>query len=265
VAERDYWGFRPYVPVGVRRAQGLAALKQRLRAEKRTPAPVTITGRAIARTFWGRAWCDNLERYSDFASRLPRGRTYARNGSILDLRILPGTVVAQVAGTELYTVEVSIARLVSARWRAVVAACGGRIASAVALLRGELPDDVIAVLTDARKGLFPEPHEIRMQCSCPDAATMCKHVAATLYGVGARLDEQPDLLFTLRQVAQQELVAGAGMAGALGPAKGRTGRKRIAAARVEAIFGIALATEAHVREDARKVRTPRRRGRRNGR
>jgi uncharacterized Zn finger protein len=253
----EYWGFRPYVPVGVRRARGLAALKRRLKSQKRTPQPVTAAGRAMARTFWGRAWCENLERYSDFANRLPRGRTYARNGSILDLQVVPGKVVAHVAGTELYTVEVSIGRLAAARWRAVVAACAGRIGSAIALLRGELSDDVIAVLTDGRKGLFPEPREIRMECSCPDWATMCKHVAATLYGVGARLDEQPDVFFTLRQVAQAELVASAGIAGALGPAKGGNGRKRIAAARVEAIFGIELAAE----EGGRDGRARRRRGR----
>src|SRR5262249_42678364 len=146
----------------------------------------------------GHSWCHNLERYSDFASRLPRGRRYVRNGSVLDLRIQPGAVRAYVAGHALYTVDVSITPLAARRWRAVVSTCGSRIGSLISLLRGELSNDVMAVLTHARKGLFPEPREIRMACSCPDAAVMCKHVAATLYGVGARLDHAPELFFTLR-------------------------------------------------------------------
>ena len=237
------WEFRPYVPVATRRARGEQKVWKLLRAAKRAPAPVTIAGRQMARTFWGRAWCENLERYSDFANRLPRGRTYARNGSLLDVHVAPGVVSAYVAGSELYAVRIAIARLPKARWKAVIAACSGRIGSLIALLGGELSDEVLAVLTDAKQGLFPAPREITMTCSCPDWAGMCKHVAATLYGVGARLDERPDLFFTLRQVAQAELVASAGAADVLGAAGARkqgTGRKRIAAGDLEAVFGIEL-------------------------
>ena len=153
----DYYFFQPYVPVAERRARAGVELRRLLRPHGRRPAPIIVEGRAIARTFWGRAWCANLERYSDFASRLPRGRTYARNRSVLDLEIRPGAVRAYVAGYDLYTVEVSIRPLAARRWRAVVSACGSRIASAVALLRGELSDDVLAALTHAKQGLFPEP------------------------------------------------------------------------------------------------------------
>ena len=242
------YGFRDYVSVGERRARGQLELARMLRAEKRRAAPVVVEGHAIARTFWGQAWCRNLERYGDFASRLPRGRNYARNGSILDLQILPGSVRAYVAGYELYTIEVTIDRLAARRWTGVVSACGSNIGSVIGLLRGELSDGVMAVLTDARRGLFPEPREIRMRCSCPDAAVMCKHVAATLYGVGARLDRQPELFFTLRQVDQADLVADPHPGGALGAAAG--GRKpkqtRIATKALESIFGIEIASDGAV-------------------
>ncbi|TMA81151.1 MAG: hypothetical protein E6J56_02660 [Deltaproteobacteria bacterium] len=242
----DYF-FREYLPVGARRARGALELRRLLRAEKRRAAPIVVDGRKIVRTFWGRAWCENLERYSDFASRLPRGRSYARNGSVLDLQIVPGAARAYVAGYELYTVDVSIAPLPARRWRGVVCACGSEIGSVIGLLRGELPDDVLAVLTDGRRGLFPEPREIRMRCSCPDAAVMCKHVAATLYGVGVRLDQRPELFFTLRQVNQEDLVQGAATRDVLGvTTRRKNGAKRIASDELESIFRIEMLPEAEV-------------------
>jgi uncharacterized Zn finger protein len=248
--------FREYLPVRARRARGEVELRRLLRAEKRRPVPVVLQGRTIARTFWGRAWCDNLERYGDFASRLPRGRNYVRNGSVLDLAIVPGAVRAYVAGYELYTVDVSIAALGSRRWRGVVSACSSRIASVIGLLRGELADDVLAVLTAAKRGLFPEPREIRMRCSCPDAAVMCKHVAATLYGVGVRLDQEPALFFTLRQVNQDDLIGRAGMPNVVGaPEASGAGRNTIASEKLESIFGIEMLPQADGR------RTPSRRKR----
>jgi uncharacterized Zn finger protein len=209
----------------------------------RPAAPVVIHGRALAKTFWGTAWCDNLERYSDYENRLPRGRTYVRNGSVLDLHIVPGRVEALVAGSELYTVNVDIMRLVAARWKRVMAACAGRIDSLIGLLRGELSDDVLSVLTDTNTGLFPAPREITMRCSCPDAAAMCKHIAATLYGVGARLDERPELFFVLRQVDQGDLLAGVESAEVMataGAKAGGTGKKRLAPDAVAAVFGFEL-------------------------
>src|SRR6266850_604633 len=124
------------------------------------------------------------------------------------------------------------------RGRRVVTRCSGRIGSLVGLLRGELSDDVLAVLTDAEEGLFPEPREMTLDCSCPDAAEVCKHVAAVLYGVGIRLDARPELFFVLRQVDQAALLSSA-TAGAVSRARPAAGR-RIADDRLSAVFGIEM-------------------------
>src|SRR3989475_12024146 len=237
------WSFRPYVSVAEKRAWAAKALARITRRRGRAAEPIVIQrrGRGIAATFWGKAWCDNLERYMDFANRLPRGRTYVRNGSVVDLAIARGKVEALVAGSELYTVTVRIAQMKRARWRGVVTRCTGRIGSLVGLLRGELSAEVLAVLADAKEGLFPEPREITMECSCPDWAGMCKHVAAVLYGVGARLDERPELFFTLRQVDQTELLSSAPSGSVSRP---RTGAgKRSATAKRADVFGIEIEAE----------------------
>ena len=237
------WSFRPYVSVAEKRARAAKAIARIAKKRGRAAEPVLIQrrGRGIATTFWGKAWCDNLERYMDFANRLPRGRTYVRNGSVVDLAIARGTVEARVAGSELYTVTVHIAQMKRARWRRVVTRCTGRIGSLVGLLRGELSGEVLAVLADPKEGLFPAPREITMDCSCPDWAGMCKHVAAVLYGVGARLDEKPELFFTLRQVDQTELLSSA-TSGAISRAGAGTG-KRIAAEKLADVFGIEIEAE----------------------
>jgi len=237
------WGFRPYVSVAEKRARAAKAMARITKQRGRAAEPVVIQrrGRGIATTFWGKAWCDNLERYMDFANRLPRGRTYVRNGSVVDLAIARGKVEALVAGSELYTVMVRIAQMKRARWRGVVTRCTGRIGSLVGLLRGELSAEVLAVLADAKEGLFPEPRDITMECSCPDWAGMCKHVAAVLYGVGARLDERPELFFTLRQVDQTELLSSA-TSGAISRADA-SARKRIAAEKLADVFGIEIEPE----------------------
>ena len=152
----------------------------------------------------------HLERYSDFANRLPRGRTYVRNGSVVDLRIAPGVVTALVSGSDIYKIEMKVAAVPATRWRAICKDCAGAIDSVVELLQGKLSQGVMARMCQAKTGLFPSPKEITFSCSCPDWASMCKHIAAVLYGIGARLDEQPELLFLLRQVDQQALVAKAG-------------------------------------------------------
>ncbi|HME72124.1 MAG TPA: hypothetical protein VKM54_19980 [Myxococcota bacterium] len=261
-----YYGFAPYVPVWQRKARGQLEVGKLAKKRGRPAAPVVINGRALAKTFWGKAWCDNLERYSDYENRLPRGRTYARNGSVLDLHIVPGRVEALVAGSELYTVNVDITRLVAARWKRVIAACAGRIDSLIGLLRGELSDDVLAVLTETSTGLFPAPREITMRCSCPDAAGMCKHIAATLYGVGARLDERPELFFVLRQVDQADLLAGARVADVMATAGAKgagTGKKRLARGAVAAVFGIEIDEGEPATMGAEKTPARKPRGRRN--
>ena len=202
----SFWGFRDYVPVAERRAKAAKEVAK-LRKQGRAVSPVVIEGRKIATSFWGKAWCDNLERYSEFANRLPRGRTYVNNGSVIDLQLTRGKVEALVSGSEIYKVKIDTAVAAPARWKAICADCAGSIGSMVELLQGALSKHVMERVCREADGLFPAPTEIKMSCSCPDWADMCKHVAATLYGVGARLDHDPDLLFTLRGVERSELVS----------------------------------------------------------
>ncbi len=181
----------------------------RLKKAGREISPVEIAGRNIAATFWGDAWCKNLEAYSDYSNRLPRGRTYVRNGSVIDLQIEAGHVRALVSGSEIYQLDIEIKRLARRRWTSIRGPCAGQIDSLVELLRGSISKGVMEIVTRKGEGLFPSPREISLRCSCPDWATMCKHVAATLYGVGARLDREPELLFTLRGVDPAEMVEAA--------------------------------------------------------
>jgi uncharacterized Zn finger protein len=213
--------------------------------------PVTIEGRAIARSFWGKAWCDNLEGYSDYANRLPRGRTYVRNGSVLHLSVGPGCIDALVQGSELYEVSVKVTLLARPRWKGVVDACSGKIDSLVELLQGKLSDGVMRVVTDRDKGLFPAPSQISMECSCPDWAQMCKHVAAVLYGIGARLDERPELLITLRRVDHLELLAAAPTAPR--PTR-RRGAPAIAPSDLASIFGIEVDSQSERGARPSKIR-----------
>ena len=202
----DYGGWAPYVSVAERRAKAAREMN-RLRKNGHPVAPVVITGRAIAATFWGKAWCDNLEGYHDYENRLPRGRTYVRNGSVVDLQIAPREVKAMVSGSSLYTVTVSIGEVKKAHWQSIRRDCAGAIDSLVELLQGRFSTGVMERICRQNGGLFPRPSDIRFACSCPDYASMCKHVAAVLYGVGARLDVQPELLFRLRAVDEKELIA----------------------------------------------------------
>jgi uncharacterized Zn finger protein len=233
-----WYEWRPYVPVAVRR-QNAARDIARFPKKGQPIAPIVIQGRTIARSFWGKAWCDNLELYSDFANRLPRGRTYVRNGSVMDLQLGAGTVKALVCGSELYRISIAIAPLSRPRWRGVVKECAGKIGSLVELLQGKLSRAVMETLIRREAGLFPSAKEITFECSCPDWAAMCKHVAATLYGVGARLDDEPELFFRLRRVDQLDLLTAASGGGTLA-APGGGARKRIAETRLTEVFGIEL-------------------------
>jgi uncharacterized Zn finger protein len=203
------YGWKPYVPVSARRAKAERAVTK-ARKGGAAHAPIAPFRGAIAKTFWGRAWCENLERYSDYANRLPRGRSYVRNGSVIDLRIEQGKVHAQVMGSRLYRVEVTVKDVASAHWQRLATACAGSIDSLVELLQGRLSSAVMERICHPGDGLFPAPRDIRFTCSCPDWADMCKHVAATLYGVGTRLDRQPELLFTLRGVDAAALITSVG-------------------------------------------------------
>jgi uncharacterized Zn finger protein len=202
----SYGEWRPYVSVAQRRARAVREMKK-LRSRGMDVEPIDIQDRKIAHTFWGESWCKHLEQFSDFANRLPRGRTYVRNGSVCHLAIKQGKVEAIVSGSELYKVTIDIAPLSSARWENVRKQCAGQIGSMLELLQGHLSSQVMGIVTDPAKGLFPQPGDIKLLCDCPDWADMCKHVAAVLYGVGARLDKKPELLFVLRKVDHETLIS----------------------------------------------------------
>jgi uncharacterized Zn finger protein len=236
----DDFDFGHYRSIAERRDQA-AQEAAKLKTKGRELQPIVIDGLKIAKTFWGKAWCENLERYSDYANRLPRGRSYARNGSVIDLQIAPRVVTALVSGTRLYEVEVKITAIPQQRWKAICTDCAGQIDSVVELLRGQLSNAVMMRLCQEKTGMFPSPSEIKLDCSCPDSARMCKHVAAVLYGIGARLDNRPELLFTLRNVNQQDLIvhAGQGMAN-----RGLTGpeEKVLKESNLSELFGIEIST-----------------------
>ncbi len=233
------WGWRPYVPVAQRRAQAIRKMEA-LRKNGMDIQPVRIQGREIARTFWGRAWCGHLEKFSDFANRLPRGRTYVRNGSVCHLDIQKGRISAKVSGSEIYDIQVTIKELPQDRWKRVRSACAGHVGSLLELLQGRLSKRVMGIVTNKDKGLFPRPGEMSLHCSCPDWATMCKHVAAVLYGVGARLDERPELLFHLRGVDHAGLVSADAARAIVGKSR-KMSRKTLAEKNLSDVFGIDLA------------------------
>jgi uncharacterized Zn finger protein len=246
--------YRDYVSVAERRRQAEREV-QRLKRAGEQPEPVALDPeqRQIATTFWGRAWCRHLESYADFESRLGRGRSYVKNGYVVDLKLARGKVTARVLGSSLYRIEISIRPLPAARWRAVVAKCSGRIDSLVELLSGRMSDAVMGVVTDRETGLFPSPAEIQMQCSCPDWAGLCKHLAATLYGIGARFDRSPELLFSLRGVDPDELVERAA-AGTRRITSRDGARKLLPSSALSDIFGIAI--EAAPRKPPRPKKAP---------
>lgn len=204
----SYYGFAEYVPVAKKKERNKKAAEK---LKKKNPgiAPIEISGRKLATSWWGKSWNDNLERYSDYANRMGRGRSYIRHGAILDLQISPGKVTALVQGSEKkpYEIEITIKPLEKAAWDLIVKTCEGKIESLQELLEGKFPKTLEELFTAKGKGLFPAPKEIKLSCSCPDYASMCKHVAAALYGVGARLDENPALFFTLRDVSLDELIS----------------------------------------------------------
>lgn len=236
------WGWRPYVSAAQRRLKAAREM-EKLRKKGHPVSPVVIERRTIAKTFWGKAWCDNLERYSDFANRLPRGRTYVRNGSVVDLQIAPGEVKALVSGSRIYKVAVKVTPVPKARWKSICLDCAGAIDSLIELLQGRFSKGVMERLCQQKTGLFPSPMEIKLSCSCPDWASMCKHVAAVLYGIGARLDQQPELLFKLNEVDETELIANAGEGLPLAT-KAPDAGKTLDGEDLSAMFGLELAQPA---------------------
>ncbi len=226
--------YSEYVPVAVRRAQAKKAM-QKLRKKIGNVHPVEIEGRAIARSFWGKQWCEHMESFHDFHNRLERGRRYARNGSICHLEIQSCKIKAIVSGSELYNVTVDVDALARTTWENIVSQCQGQIGSMLELLQGKLSGEVMTVVADREEGLLPQPGEIKFSCDCPDYATMCKHVAAVFYGIGNRLDERPELLFLLRDADAEELISAEFTA----PASA-AGEETLAEDQLADIFGIEL-------------------------
>ena len=238
----SWYSFRPYVSVAERRRKAAAAAKKM--AKKGRPlAPINLASRKIAATFWGKAWCDNLESYSDYANRLPRGRSYVRNGSVIDLQISVGQVEALVQGSSLYKIAIGFSPLSAKPWKEFKSRCAGKVTNLLDLLQGRLSKEILADITAQGAGLFPSPKEIQLGCSCPDWADMCKHVAAVLYGVGARLDEKPELFFTLRGVDMQELLTAAS-ATATAAVTGPTSDAGLMGANLSEIFGVEIEADA---------------------
>jgi uncharacterized Zn finger protein len=256
-----YGDWAPYVSVAERRRRAMKKMNA-LRKKGVDIQPVQIDGRKIAKSFWGEAWCEHLESFSDFENRLPRGRTYVRNGSVCHLALAKGRVEAKVSGSELYEVKVTIKTLPGKKWETLKGRCGGQIGSLIELLQGRLSDHVMEVVTHREEGLFPLPGEMSFTCSCPDVARMCKHVAAVLYGVGARLDNKPELLFALRGLDHEELIE-ADAEQAVTAATSRGTSKRLSETELSDVFGIELDTNAanvparkRSKEKAASTKTP---------
>jgi len=233
------WGWKPYVPVDKRRIKAEKKIKS-LKNKGKIIIPIKTVGRSITQSFWGTAWCKNLESYSDYSNRLPRGRTYLRNGSVIHLEIKKGHIEALVYGSSLYTVSVEIKAVKKNIWNGVITKCSGQIGSIVELLSGKLSTSVMNILTKQKTGLFPAPSEIIINCSCPDGATMCKHVAATLYGVGTRLDESPELLFLLRKVDQMELISAVNSNIGIKTTRNKKTKRKLKNGDLSALFGVEI-------------------------
>lgn len=202
-----YWGFPRYVSAAEKKEKAARKL-QELSRKHPNLKPVVLHSTKIARTWWGTAWNLNLERYADYHNRIGRGRSYVRHGAVLDLQIDPGEARALVQGSRSkpYSVVISIKTLKRELWQTILKQCQGMLESLQDLINGNFPKAIGEIFTHRDTGMFPSPKEITFSCSCPDWAGMCKHVAATLYGIGARLDESPDLFFKLRNVKMGDLI-----------------------------------------------------------
>ena len=211
--------------------------KRRKRGEVFEPV-VAPKGNKLAVSFWGQAWQRHLEGYADYESRLPRGRSYLRAGNVYNLAIEPGEVTAEVAGNALYDVMVKIRPLTPSDWQEIKDKCAGQVGSLLDLLGGKLGDGVLKIITDREEGLFPRSKEIKIICSCPDSAGLCKHAAAVLYGVGLKFDADPALFFKLRAVNPEELLSLATDVVGQEPASGEA--QVIANEDISTLFGIEM-------------------------
>jgi uncharacterized Zn finger protein len=252
----NYYGGFQHQSVAERREKAEEVVRKMQRKGEKIE-PVQLEGRKIATTFWGKAWCDNLESYGDYENRLPRGRSYVLNSGVVDLKISAGRVAALVQGTSLYKINIEIEKLSAQRWEKFKRENAGKVTNLLDLLQGKLSKDILANITERGSGLFPSPKEIKLSCSCPDWADMCKHVAAALYGVGARLDVKPELFFTLRGVDMQELVVAAS-AGATAPLAGMDDQSfsALAGEDLSALFGVEIEAAPAVKAKQKPAKPP---------
>ena len=236
--------YNEYVPVAVRRAKALKKMEKLKKAGEDILPIEPFRTRGIAKSFWGKAWCRHLESFSDYSNRLPRGRTYVRNGSVCHLEINQEEARAMVNGSEMYKLSIHIEPLCPEKWSNIKNACRGKVGSLIELLQGKISDEVMEIVTDRDEGLFPHPNEIRFNCNCPDWAEMCKHVAAAMYGIGVRLDTEPELLFKLRGVNHEELISVETAVADITGGKRSRRRRRLQTEDLENVFGVELETEA---------------------
>jgi len=250
-----YFGFPRYVSKAEKIRKAEQALKK-LRKKGVSLDPVTVDGRVIAKSWWGKAWVDNLERYSDYENRLPRGRSYVRSGAVLDLKIKQGAITALVTGSRStpYKITVTITSLDKKRLSALQKKSMSSLDSLHLLLSGEFPADLKNDFFKQGSGLFPTPKEIKLNCSCPDWADMCKHVAAALYGAAVRLDEKPELFFLLRGIDVNSFIGKAiadeGRKMAKKAAKKTARTLSLDEMQMEALFGISLETPGNKTKSA---------------
>ena len=204
-----YWnteGTYSQIPVEeLRRKARESAGKARKKGQELEP--VIVKDKKIWRSWWGQAWCVNLEQYADYSSRLDRGKRYVRSGAVIDLKVQKGRIEARVQGTRKtpYKVEVRISPMTEEQCQKIIQKCGKKIENMEALIQGSIPEELKEIFTGA-DGLFPTPREISFSCSCPDWALMCKHVAAVMYGIGVRVDENPFFFFELRGIDVERFI-----------------------------------------------------------
>lgn len=253
------WYYKPYVSAAQRRATAVKQLEKMKKAGRTIEPPGELSHRTkIATSFWGRAWCDHLESLGDYENRLPRGRSYVRNGSVLHLSIENGRITALVQGSELYEQTILIEPLAAAKWERIKRRSQGGIGSLIELLEGKVSGEIMGVVTDPTDGLFPKPKEIKLDCSCPDWASLCKHLAAILYGVGAKLDRQPELLFKLRGVDHRELIDEGAVATAIEGKSHSSRRRTLDPSALGDVFGIDLEAEEVSLPQSKAEKTPKR-------
>ncbi len=251
-----YWNYYPpYVSVAEKKARAKKKLEQ-LKKKNPNLSPVTIEGQTLAKNWWGKAWNKNLESYADFSNRIGRGRTYVRSDAVLDLQINQNKVSALVQGSESnpYKVTINIEPIDKKIWQNILKECQGKLEKLDGLLAGEFPKELAEVFTKQATGLFPTPDEIHLACSCPDGAYMCKHVAAALYGIGARLDVKPALFFELRNVNIGELISEViqSKTDELIAKASRKSKRVIDDSNISAVFGIEM--EPEITKPVKKVK-----------